>query len=184
VGGENMTMRWLKVMLLSMTTAMAAHGLVTKTALGTMPDGTAVDLYTLKSDGIEASIMTYGARVVSIKTADRAGTMANVVLGYSALDGYLADKTTYFGAIVGRYGNRIAFGKFSLDGHKYQVPVNNNANSLHGGAVGFDKLVWQARTVADGVEMTLVSKDGDQGYPGNPTTHGRDPVHPHACGTG
>ena len=97
-------MRWLTVMLLSMTTAMAAHGLVSKSALGTMPDGTAVDLYTLKSDGIEASIMTYGARVVSIKTADRAGTMSNVVLGYSSLDAYLADKTTYFGAVVGRYG--------------------------------------------------------------------------------
>ncbi len=110
-----------------------------------MPDGTAVDLYTLKSDGIEASIMTYGARVVSIKTADRDGKMANVVLGYSALDGYLDDGKTYFGAIVGRYGNRIAFGKFSIDGHQYQVPTNNNANSLHGGTVGFDKLVWQAR---------------------------------------
>jgi aldose 1-epimerase len=170
-------MRWLKVMLLSMATAMAAHGLVSKSALGTMPDGTAVDLYTLKSDGIEAGIMTYGARVVSIKTADRAGKMANVVLGYGGLDGYLADKTTYFGAIVGRYGNRIAFGKFTLNGHHYQVPVNNNANSLHGGLVGFDKLVWQAREITDGVEMTLVSKDGDQGYPGTLTVHVRYTVH-------
>ena len=161
-----MTRGWLRVMLLSMTTAMTAHGLVTKSELGKMPDGTTVELYTLKSDGIEASIMTYGARVVSIKTPDRAGTMANVVLGYRALDGYLDDNKTYFGAIVGRYGNRIALGKFTLEGHQYQVPVNNNANSLHGGTVGFDKLVWQARTVADGVEMTLVSKDGDQGIPG------------------
>src|SRR5437867_4322422 len=177
MGNGNMTMRWLKVMLLSMTTAITAHGLVTKSALGTMPDGTAVDLYTLKSDGIEAGIMTYGARVVSIKTPDRAGTMANVVLGYSSLDGYLADNKTYFGAIVGRYGNRIALGKFSLEGHQYQVPVNNNANSLHGGTVGFDKLVWQARTVADGVEMTLVSKDGDQGYPGTLTAHVRYTIH-------
>jgi aldose 1-epimerase len=167
-------------MLLSMTTAMAAHGVVSKTVLGTMPDGTAVDLYTLKGDGIEAGIMTYGARVVSIKTADRNGTMANVVLGYSALDGYLDDKTTYFGAIVGRYGNRIALGKFTLDGHRYQVPVNNNANSLHGGTVGFDKRVWQGRAIADGVEMTLVSKDGDQGYPGTLTTHVRYTVHRNA----
>jgi aldose 1-epimerase len=173
-------MRWLKVMLLSMTTGMAAHGLVTQTSLGTMPDGTKVELYTLTSEGIEASVMTYGARVVSIKTPDRAGKMANVVLGYSNLDGYLADNKTYFGAIVGRYGNRIALGKFSLHGHQYQVPVNNNANSLHGGTVGFDKLVWQARTVADGVEMTLVSKDGDQGYPGTLTAHVRYTVHPHA----
>jgi aldose 1-epimerase len=168
-----MTMRWLKVILLSMTTAMTAHGLVTTTALGKTPDGTPVDLYILKGDGIEASIMTYGARVVSIKTADRAGTMTNVVLGYSGLDGYIADKTTYFGAIVGRYGNRIAKGKFSLHGHQYQVPTNNNGNSLHGGTLGFDKLVWQARAVENGVEMTLVSKDGDQGYPGTLTAHVR-----------
>ena len=89
------------------------------------------------------------------------------MLGYSSLDAYLADKKTYFGAIVGRYGNRIALGKFSINGHQYQVPMNNNANSLHGGTMGFDKLVWQGRAIADGVEMTLVSKDGDQGYPRN-----------------
>jgi aldose 1-epimerase len=170
-------MRWLGIMLLSMTTALAAHGSVTKTAFGTAPDGTAVDLYTLKSEGIEASIMTYGARVVSIKTPDRDGKVANVVLGYSALDGYVADKSTYFGAIVGRYGNRIAFGKFSIDGHQYQVPTNNNANSLHGGTVGFDRLVWQGKAITDGVEMTLVSKDGDQGYPGTLTVHVRYTVH-------
>jgi aldose 1-epimerase len=172
-----MTMRWLGVMLLSMTTAMAAHGDVTKATFGTTPDGKTVDIYTLKGDGIEARIMTYGARVVSIKTPDRDGKVANVVLGYSALDGYLEDKTTYFGAIVGRYGNRIALGKFSIDGHQYSVPTNNNANSLHGGTVGFDKLVWQARQIADGVEMTLVSKDGDQGYPGTLTSHVRYTVH-------
>jgi aldose 1-epimerase len=170
-------MRWLGIMLLSMTTALAAHGSVTKTAFGTAPDGTAVDLYTLKSEGIEASIMTYGARVVAIKTPDRDGKVANVVLGYSALDGYVADKSTYFGAIVGRYGNRIAFGKFSIDGHQYQIPTNNNANSLHGGTVGFDRLVWQAKTITDGVEMTLVSKDGDQGFPGTLTVHVRYTVH-------
>jgi len=172
-----MTMRWLRIMLLSMTTAMAAHGSVTKAAFGTTPDGTAVDIYTLKSEGIEARIMTFGARVVSIKTPDRDGRMADVVLGYSALDGYLEDKTTYFGAIVGRYGNRIAFGKFSIDGHQYQIPVNDNANSLHGGTIGFDRLVWQARTIADGVELTLVSKDGDQGFPGTLTAHVRYTVH-------
>jgi aldose 1-epimerase len=150
---------------------------VTKTTYGTMPDGTAVDLYTLKSEGIEASVMTLGARVVSIKTPDRDGKMADVVLGYSAFDGYLADKSTYFGAVVGRYGNRIAFGKFSLDGHEYQIPTNNNANSLHGGTIGFDRLVWQGKAIADGVEMTLVSKDGDQGYPGTLTVHVRYTVH-------
>jgi aldose 1-epimerase len=172
-----MTMRWLKIMLLIMTTGTAAHGLVAKTALGTTPDGTTVDLYTLTSEGIEVGVMTLGARVVSIKTPDRDGKMANVVLGYGALDGYLADKSTYFGAIVGRYGNRIALGKFSIDGHTYQVPTNNNGNSLHGGTVGFDRLVWQGRAIADGVEMTLVSKDGDQGYPGTLTAHVRYTVH-------
>src|ERR1700744_1554035 len=174
---RRMTMRWLGIMLLSMTIAMAAHGSVTKAPFGTTPDGTVVDLYTLKSEGIEASIMTLGARVVSIKTPDRDGKIADVVLGYSARDGYLADKSTYFGAIVGRYGNRIAFGKFSLDGHQYQVPTNDHANSLHGGTVGFDKLVWQGRAIPDGVEMTLVSKDGDQGYPGTLTVHVRYTVH-------
>ena len=176
----DMTMKWVKVMLLIMATGMTAHGLVTKTALGTTPDGTAVDLYILTSDGIEASIMTYGARVVSIKTPNRAGTMQNVVLGYGALDAYIADKKTYFGAIVGRYGNRIALGKFSIDGKQYQVPTNNNANSLHGGTVGFDQLVWQARAIADGVEMTLVSKDGDMGFPGTLTVHVRYTVHHNA----
>ncbi len=164
-------------MLLSMTTALAAHGSVTKSEFGKTPEGTAVDLYTLKSDGIEAKVMTYGARVVSIETADRDGKIADVVLGYSALDGYLDDKSTYFGAIVGRYGNRIAFGKFSLDGHLYQIPTNDHANALHGGTVGFDRKIWQARPIADGVEMTLVSPDGDQGFPGTLTVHVRYTVH-------
>src|SRR5271154_2829672 len=175
-----MTMKWVKVMLLIMATGMTAHGVVTQTALGKTPDGTAVDLYILTSDGIEASIMTYGARVVSIKTPNRAGTMQNVVLGYSALDAYIADKKTYFGAIVGRYGNRIALGKFSIGGKQYQGPTNNNANSLHGGTVGVDQLVWQGRAGADGVEMTLVSKDGDMGYPGTLTAHVRYTVHHNA----
>jgi aldose 1-epimerase len=174
---EKMTKSLAKVILLTMTTAMAAHGSVTRAAFGNTSDGTPVDIYTLKAEGIEAQVMTYGARVISIKTPDRDGKVSNVVLGYSALDGYLEDKSTYFGAIVGRYGNRIALGKFSIDGHQYQVPVNNNANSLHGGTVGFDKLVWKAREIADGVEMTLVSKDGDQGYPGTLTAHVRYTVH-------
>jgi aldose 1-epimerase len=173
-------MRLARGILLIMTTAMAAHAAVTKSAFGTLPDGTAVDLYTLKSDAVEARVMTYGARVVSIKTADRDGKMGDVALGYSALDGYLADATTYFGAVVGRYGNRIANGAFKIDGHEYHVPINNNGQSLHGGTVGFDKLVWQAHAIAGGVEMTLVSKDGDQGYPGNLTAHVRYSLHHNA----
>jgi aldose 1-epimerase len=172
--------KWTGVILLSMTTAIAGHAAVTKTAFGTTPDGTAVDLYTLKSDAVEARIMTYGARIVAIETADRNGKMADVVLGYSALDGYLDDATSYFGAVVGRYGNRIANGAFSIDGHEYKVPVNNNGQSLHGGTVGFDKRVWQAHAIAGGVEMTLVSKDGDQGYPGTLTAHVRYSLHHNA----
>jgi aldose 1-epimerase len=173
-------MRWAQVILLSMTTAMAAHATVTKAAFGTTPYGTAVDLYTLTSDAVEARIMTYGARIVSIKTADRDGKMGDVVLGYSALDGYLADGSTYFGAVVGRYGNRIANGSFKIDGQEYHVPINNNGQSLHGGTMGFDKLVWQAHVIAGGVEMTLVSKDGDQGFPGTLTAHVRYSLHHNA----
>ena len=171
-----MTKSLAKVILLTMTTAMAAHGSVTKAAFGNTSDGTAVDIYTLKTEGIEAQVMTFGARVVSLKTPDRDGKMTNIVLGYSALDGYLEDKS-YLGAIVGRYGNRIAFGRFAIDGQPHQVTINDGPNSLHGGKVGFDKLIWKAREVADGVEMTLVSKDGDQGYPGTLTAHVRYTVH-------
>ncbi len=127
-----------------MTTAMAAHGLVTKAAFGNTPDGTAVDIYTLKADGIEAQRNDVWRTRCLDQDAGSRWQGANVVLGYSALDGYLEDKTTYFGAIVGRYGNRIALGKFSIDGHQYQVPVNNNANSLHGGHG------WLRQTGVDG----------------------------------
>lgn len=173
-----MTKRWLQVMLLSMATVTAAQGSVTKAAFGKTPEGKTVDIYTLKSEGIEARIMTYGARIVSIKTADRDGKMADVVLGYTALDGYLDDSSTYFGSIVGRYGNRIAHGSFKLDGKTYQIPKNDHGiNSLHGGTVGFDKMVWEGKEIPDGVEMTLVSPDGDQGFPGTLTVHVRYTVH-------
>ena len=173
-------MKLLQGMLLAMTTALTAQGAVTKTPFGTAPDGKAVDLYTLKSDAVEARIMTYGAIVVSIKTADKAGKMGDVVLGYDNLAGYIGDGKTYFGAVVGRYGNRIAKGKFSLDGHEYSLPLNNGANSLHGGTVGFDKHVWTGKEVPGGVELTLVSKDGDQGYPGTLTAHVKYTLHGNA----
>ncbi len=185
-----MTMRALLVMLLGMTTAMGAQGTpqtahgsagsVTKAAFGKMPDGTEVDLYTLKSDAVEAKITTYGARIISITTADKNGKSADVVLGYDTLSGYLADTKTYFGAVVGRYGNRIAHGEFKLDGKTYHLPRNNGANSLHGGTIGFDRLVWTGREIPGGVELTLVSKDGDQGYPGTLTAHVRYTLHHNA----
>ncbi len=158
-------------MLLSMTMAAEAQGAVSKASFGKMPDGTAVDVYTLKSDAVEAKVTNYGARIVSIKTADKTGKVGEVVLGYDSLAGYLADKKTYFGAVVGRYGNRIGHGEFKLDGKTYHLPLNNDGNTLHGGNVDFDQHVWTAKEVPGGVEMTLVSKDGDQGFPGTLTAH-------------
>jgi aldose 1-epimerase len=118
---------------------------------------------------MEARVMTYGAIIVSLQTPDRTGKLADVVLGFDNLDGYLHDPP-YFGAIVGRYANRIAKGRFTLDGVTYQLPQNNGQNSLHGGVRGFDKVVWTAtpfeRTDGVGVVLTYVSPDGDQGYPG------------------
>jgi aldose 1-epimerase len=152
---------------------VAAQAEVTHKPFGTMPDGTPVEIYTITNGNLETEIMTYGARVVRLKTPDRTGHSVDVVLGYDTLEGYLGDPSTYFGAIVGRYGNRIAHGAFSIDGKSYQVPKNNGENSLHGGTVGFDKRVWTAKEIPNGVEMTLVSKDGDMGYPGTLTVHVR-----------
>lgn len=140
-------------------------------AVGKMPSGEQVNLYTLRnSKGVEVSITNYGARVVSLKVADPSGKFDDVVLGFDSLDGYLQDNP-YFGAIVGRYGNRIAKGAFTLDGAKYTLARNNGENSLHGGVKGFDKVVWSARSVStnDGpaVEPKYLSKDGEEGYPGN-----------------
>jgi aldose 1-epimerase len=144
------------------------------TPFGKMPDGTEVELYTVWDGRIgsafssEATFCNFGARLVSMKVPDRTGRVADVVLGYDSLALYLADKA-YLGAIVGRYGNRIASGRFSLDGKEFQVPQNDATNALHGGPVGFDQAVWQAKVIADGVEFTLVSPDGDQGFPGTLT---------------
>ncbi len=151
--------------------AMTMQAEVMKAPFGSTPDGKAVDVYTLKDSAIEVKVMTYGARLTSIIAADKTGQRADVLLGHADLAGYLDDGNPYFGAIVGRYGNRIAKGQFTLEGKQYQVPVNNNGNSLHGGLVGFDSRVWDAKLVKDGVEMTLVSADGDQGYPGTLTAH-------------
>lgn len=138
---------------------------------GHTADGTAVPIYTLTSGKIEVRVMAYGAKLVSVRTPDRTGKVADIVLGYDSLDSYLADNKTYFGAVVGRYGNRIAHGKFSLDGKTYQIPLNNGPNTLHGGTKGFDQYVWQAKEVPGGVEFTHVSPDGDMGYPGTLTAH-------------
>jgi aldose 1-epimerase len=153
-------------------TGAIEEGGVSKAPFGVTAAGEPVETYTLKSKEIVVRIATFGARVVSIEAPDRDGKGADVVLGYNDLAAYEAD-TTYQGAIVGRYGNRIAKGAFSIDGESFQLPLNNNGNSLHGGTVGFGHKVWQAAEIANGVEMTLVSPDGDMGYPGELTVRVR-----------
>jgi len=147
------------------------QGTITESPFGKLPDGTPIELYTLRnSHGMEATIMTYGGIVTSLKVPDKNGKLGDVVLGYDNLDGYLKS-TPYFGALIGRYGNRIAKGKFSLDGVEYTLATNNMPNSLHGGLKGFDKVVWTARPLptANGPSLilTYVSRNGEEGYPGN-----------------
>ena len=146
---------------------------VSQAAFGAMPDGAAVTEYTLADPQLQIKIISYGAHISSVMAPDRDGKRADVVLGYGSIDGYLADTSTYMGAVVGRYGNRIAKGKFTLEGKQYQVPVNNNGNALHGGTVGFDRKNWTGKTIPNGVELTLVSPDGDMGFPGTLTVHVR-----------
>src|ERR1700689_317037 len=134
-----------------------------------------VQIYTLTNvHGIEARIMTYGATLVSLRTPDRAGHFSNIILGFDTIDAYLAG-VPYFGATVGRYANRIANGRFTLDGKTYQLPQNDGVNSLHGGRQGFDKRVWSATTSqgAHGgvLRLTYVSAAGEEGYPGALTAH-------------
>ena len=131
-------------------------------------DGETVRRFTLtNASGANVGIIEYGGIVVSLEVPDRDGTLGDVVLGYDNLAAYVAD-TPYFGAITGRYANRIAKGRFELDGTVYELPVNNGPNSLHGGIKGFDKVIWKGTPTAsgDGVEMVYVSADGEEGYPG------------------
>ena len=153
---------------------------VTKSVFGNMPDGTKVEIYTLEEGGIKARIMTYGARLVSLEVPDRSGKIADIVLGYDSFWRATPPIKSYFGAIVGRYGNRIAHATFSLDGKRYQLPANDGVNTLHGGIIGFDKLLWQGHEIPHGVELTVVSKDGDQGYPGTLTARVRYTLEAHA----
>lgn len=148
----------------------AAVGKVTHENWGQSPDGQPVEIYTLtNAKGMEARVMTYGGVLVSLKVPDRNGNLADVVLGFDNLAGYLQKPPEpFFGAIVGRYGNRIGNASFTLDGTKYTLPKNDGQNTLHGGLQGFDKVVWQAKAVGnDSVQLKHVSKDGDQGFPGN-----------------
>jgi aldose 1-epimerase len=143
---------------------------IKRSVFGKMPDGQEVHLYTLtNSNGMQVAITNYGARIVSILVPDRNGKMADVVLGFDNLPDYIK-YNTYFGALVGRYANRIGGAKFTLDGTVYHLPVNNGPNSLHGGVKGFDKRFWTAKEIQGAepsLEMTYLSKDGEEGYPGN-----------------
>ena len=159
------------IMLCLAAAAALAQAGVTKQSFGKTPSGENVDIYTLRNrNGVETQITNYGAIVVSLKVPDRKGAMGDVVLGFSDFDQYLKNDP-YFGAIIGRYGNRIAKGRFKLDGAEYTLAVNNGENHLHGGIKGFDKVVWTGRELTTkagpAVVLTYLSKDGEEGYPGN-----------------
>jgi len=144
---------------------------IKKQAFGKTKDGKNVDLYTLtNTNGLKAEIMTYGGIVISLQVPDRDGNFADIVLGCDSLDEYIKG-TPYFGALIGRYGNRIAKGKFALDGVEYTLATNNGPNHLHGGIKGFDKVVWNAEPMqtdqGPALKLTYRSRDGEEGYPGN-----------------
>ncbi|HEY1789376.1 MAG TPA: aldose epimerase family protein [Verrucomicrobiae bacterium] len=151
---------------------MTSAAAISKAPFGKTPEGQPVEIYTLRNkNGMEARIMTYGGIVVSLKTPDKSGIFDDVVLGYDTLEGYI-QRNPYFGAIIGRCGNRISKGKFSLSGKTYSLATNNNAkNHLHGGLKGFDKVVWTAKAVESphgpALQLDYLSKDGEEGYPGN-----------------
>jgi len=144
---------------------------IEKQPFGKTTDGVLVDLYTFTNEKeMEVKITNYGGIVVSIRIPDRDGKMGDVVLGYDTVDGYIKE-SPYFGALIGRYGNRIAKGKFTLDGVEYTLAVNNGENHLHGGLKGYDKVVWKAEEVISkntvGLKLSYLSTDGEEGYPGN-----------------
>ena len=149
---------------------VAAAVTITQSVFGRMPDGAAVDLFTLtNAHGVEVRVITYGAIVVSIRTPDRNGRFDDVVTGFDSLEEYLT-RSRFFGAVAGRYANRIANARFTLDGRTYELAANNGKNHLHGGRRGFDKVVWKGsgfeRDGNVGVALSHVSPDGDEGYPG------------------
>lgn len=154
--------------------SMNQTGAVTQQVFGTMPDGREAKIFTLTNkNGLEARVTEYGAILVSMKTPDSSGKLADITLGYDTLEGWFGNND-YFGATVGRFGNRIKDGKFTLDGKPYTLATNSESGGipchLHGGGQGFDKVLWSGVPTSDGgVEFTYLSKDGEEGYPGNLT---------------
>lgn len=174
---ESESMKTTSTVFLIVIAATIAHPAVSHSTFGRLPDGSPVTIYTLKNSHLEMQVMTYGARVVSLKAPDRNGTLTNVVLGYDDLEDYIKDNKTYFGSVPGRYANRIANGSFNLEGREYHLSVNEGTNTLHGGKEGFDRRNWRGKELVDGVEFTMVSRDGDQGFPGTLTARVRYILH-------
>ncbi|MEW6507132.1 MAG: aldose epimerase family protein [Bacteroidota bacterium] len=169
----NKVILFLSLIIIGCSNNAKVEIMVEKSLYGKLPDGREVYQFTLKNNsGMQAKIINYGAIVRSIIVPDRNGKFEDVTLGYDSLSGYVQDKS-YQGAIVGRYGNRIGKGKFKLDGKEYQLALNDGENHLHGGNVGFHKVLWDAKVVSDTGEpslaLTYFSPDGEEGYPGNVT---------------
>ncbi len=146
------------------------HNMVKKELFGTLQNGENIYSYTLtNNNGMSATIINYGATVVKLKVPDKDGKIEDVILGYDSLSSYVKG-ASFFGGIVGRFGNRIAKGKFTLDGKEYQLTINNGENSLHGGTIGFNKRVWEVKELnGPSLQLTYVSPDGEEGYPGKLT---------------
>ena len=142
---------------------------VTKQPFGKMPDGTPIEIFTLSDGKVEARIMNFGGIIVSLKTPDRNGKMEDIVLGFDTAEEYVANSHNYYGAVIGRYANRIAHGAFTLEGKQHALPKNNGENTLHGGPNGFYNVLWKAKQITNGIELTYFSKDGEEGFPGNLT---------------
>jgi aldose 1-epimerase len=160
------------IFVTSTTSVLAQGASISVQPYGTLADGTAVDEYTLtNANGMEVKIITYGGIITSVRVPDRYGNMTNVTLGFDNLEDYETRNSSYFGALIGRYGNRIAEGRFSIDGEEYTLAVNNGPNALHGGLKGFDKVVWDAEEIDtdEGAALSLsyLSADMEEGYPGN-----------------
>lgn len=155
------------------TLGCSSTGGIMQQPYGTLEDGRTATLYTLtNANGLTAKVTDFGAILVSLEVPDRDGKLGDITMGYDTLEGWVQD-TSYMGATVGRYGNRIDEGKFTLDGQTYQLAINNDPNHLHGGAVGFNKKLWQATPITTekgpGVEFVYVSPDMEEGYPGELT---------------
>jgi len=171
VRGIGAALAVMAVGLVISTQLGGASSKMQKQLFGKTSDGQEIELFTLSnSHGMQVSISTYGGVLASIKVPDRSGKIGDVVLGYDDVAGYEADKAN-FGATIGRYGNRIAKGKFTLDGRQYQLPINDGPNTLHGGIKGFNKRVFTAKEVpsklGQALELDYLCKDGEEGFPGN-----------------